>query len=162
MDLTVIIPTYNESKNIVLLIDRVFRVFSFYNLNAEVIVVDDNSPDRTWEVVEQLRGTYKNLRLVCRDRKRGLSSAVLEGIKLAKGNIIGVMDGDLSHPPEKIPELIMPILQDDADFVIGSRYVLGGDVKEWSFKRRIYSMIATAIAKGLTSIKDPMSGFFFF
>ncbi len=162
MDLTVIIPTYNESKNIALLIDRVFRVFSFYNLNAEVIVVDDNSPDRTWEVVEELRETYKNLRLICRDKKRGLSSAVLEGIKLAQGNIIGVMDGDLSHPPEKIPELIMPILQGEADFVIGSRYVLGGDVKKWPFKRRVYSMIATAIARGLTSVKDPMSGFFFF
>lgn len=71
------------------------------------------------------------------------------------------MDADLSHPPEKIPELVNPILKGEADFVIGSRYVNKGEIEEWSFSRKMSSRLATLAACGLTGVKDPMSGFFF-
>ncbi len=162
MDLTVIIPTYNEAENIPILVERVFRVFSEHSFEAEVIIVDDNSPDGTWEVARQLKSTYHNLEVLRRFNKRGLSSAVLDGIQLAKGKIIGVMDGDLSHPPEKIPDLIKPILSGESDLVIGSRYVKGGNIENWPFRRKVSSKLATLAARGLTPINDPMSGFFFF
>lgn len=101
MDLTVIIPTYDEAKNIPILVEEIFKAFREHSLDAEVLIVDDNSPDGTWEIARQLKGTYNNLQVLRRLNKRGLSSAVLDGIQLAKGNIIGVMDGDLSHPPER-------------------------------------------------------------
>jgi dolichol-phosphate mannosyltransferase len=161
MDLTVVIPTYNEAKNITILVERTFKVFHECNLDAELIIVDDDSPDRTWEVAQQLKSTYCNLEVLRRFDKRGLSSAVLDGIQLARGNIIGVMDADLSHPPEKIPELVKPIMSQQSDLVIGSRYVKGGDTENWPFKRKVSSKLATLTARGLTQIKDPMSGFFF-
>ena len=162
MDLTVIIPTYNESENIPILVERIFRVFREQSLDGEVIIVDNNSPDGTWEVAQQLKSTYNNLEVLRRINKKGLSSAVLDGIQLARGDLIGVMDGDLSHPPEKIPELVMPIVLGESDLVIGSRYVKGGDIENWPFRRKASSKLATLAARGLTRIKDPMAGFFFF
>src|SRR3972149_3442946 len=162
MDLTVVIPTYNEAKNIPILVERIFKVFREHTLDGELIIVDDNSPDGTWEVAQQLKGTYNNLEVLRRFDKRGLSSAVLAGIQLARGNIIGVMDADLSHPPDNIPELAKPIISGESDFVIGSRYVEGGDVENWPFARKVSSKLATLVARALTHVKDPMSGFFFF
>ena len=162
MDLTVVIPTYNEAKNIPILVQRIFQIFREHSFEAEVIIVDDNSPDETWEVAQQLKSTYNNLEILRRFDKRGLSSAVLDGIQLARGNIIGVIDGDLSHPPEKIPELVKPIMFGESDFVIGSRYMKGGDSENWPFVRKVSSKLATLVARGLTHVNDPMSGFFFF
>ncbi len=162
MDLSVVIPTYNEAENIQILIERVFRVFHEHILDGEIIIVDDNSPDETWQVASQLKSTFINLEVLRRLNKRGLSSAVLDGIKLARGYIIGVMDADLSHPPEKIPELVKPIMSGESDLIIGSRYVKGGNIENWPLSRRASSKLATLAARGLTHIKDPMSGFFFF
>jgi len=162
MDLTIVIPTYNEAENIPILVERIFRVFREHSLDGEVIIVDDDSPDCTWEVVQKLRSIYNNLELLRRVDKRGLSSSVLDGIDLSKGKVIGVMDADLSHLPEKIPELLKPITNGESDFVIGSRYMKGGKIVEWPFKRKFASKLATLAAIGLTKVKDPMSGFFFF
>ncbi|HXG30858.1 MAG TPA: polyprenol monophosphomannose synthase [Thermodesulfobacteriota bacterium] len=162
MDLTVVIPTYNEAENIPILLDKVFREFRKHGLDGEVIVVDDDSPDGTWEIAQRLKSTYGNLEVLHRINKRGLSSAVLDGFQTAKGRIIGVMDADLSHPPEKIAELVKPIMAGESDFVIGSRYVEGGSTENWSLRRRVSSIIATLAVIGLTDIRDPMSGFFFF
>ena len=161
MDLTIVIPTFNEAENIPILVEGIFKVFHEQGLKGEVIIVDDNSPDGTWEVARQLKSTYNNLDVLRRFNKRGLSSAVLDGIQLARGNIIGVMDGDLSHPPEKIPELVKPIMSGESDFVIASRYVKGGIIENWPFIRKASSKLATIAARGLTHVKDPMSGFFF-
>jgi len=90
----------------------------------------------------------------------GLSSAVLEGFKVSKGNVLGVMDADLSHPPEKIPEMYEIIKKNRADFVIGSRYIKRGKIKGWGIKRKIMSKGATLLARPFTKVKDPMSGFF--
>jgi len=160
MNLSIVIPTYNEAENLPILINRIFNVFQDNSLDGEVMIVDDDSPDKTWQIAEQLKQKY-NIELLRRLNKRGLSSAVLDGFLIAKGEILGVMDADLSHAPEKIPDLINPILSGDSDFVIGSRNIEGGDSDNWPFLRKLSSKLATIAARGLTNIKDPMSGYFF-
>ena len=161
MDITLVIPTYNESENLPILLERVFSVFRESNLDGKVIVVDDDSPDGTWKVAEGLKEKYSGLEVLRRLNERGLSSAVLNGFSMSKSGILGVMDADLSHPPEKIPELIAPILSGEADITIGSRYVDKGESGDWALSRKISSRLATLAVIGLTKVKDPMSGFFF-
>ena len=156
--LSLILPTYNEAENMPSLLERISRSIM---VDYEIIVIDDNSPDMTWKVAERLSQRYP-LRVIRRQRKKGLSSAVLRGIKESRGDIIGIMDSDLSHPPEKIMELASPIMEGKADISIGSRYVSGGGMEEWPFLRRIMSSIGIVLALPLTSVKDSMSGFFFF
>lgn len=160
--ISLIIPTYNEAENIVFLLDRVSSICSTKPYEAEIIVVDDNSPDKTWEKVEIVKDQKKGaIRLLRRFNKRGLSSAVLEGFSIAKGTILGVMDADLSHPPEMIPEFVDPIIKADADFTIGSRYIKGAKIDNWPFRRKITSKLARLLARPFTDVKDPLSGFFF-
>ncbi len=161
MDITLVIPTYNEAGNIPILVDKVFNIFSNEELDGYIIIVDDNSPDQTWKVAEDLQDKYPNLKVLRRLDKRGLSSAVLDGFAMAKTEIVGVIDADLSHPPEKIPELVAPIINGEADFTLGSRYIDQGGIENWPLKRKISSKIATLAVLGLTKAKDPMSGFFF-
>src|SRR5262249_14226205 len=121
-------------------------------------LMDDNSRDGTEEAVAQLHRDW--VRLIVRTHDRGLSPAVLDGLRAARHNVFVVMDADLSHPPEKIPELVRA-LQDGADFVIGSRYVAGGTTDaEWGLFRWLNSRVATLLAWPLTSARDPMAGFF--
>lgn len=159
VQVSIVIPTFNERDNLPILIQRIDRALN--GTICEIIVVDDDSPDGTWKRAEELRDKYKNLRVLRRTDKRGLSSAVLDGFEIAKGNILGVIDADLSHPPEKIPELIEPIMNGEADMTIGSRYIDEGGIEKWSGLRKMYSKMATLLVLGLTSVKDPMSGFFF-
>jgi dolichol-phosphate mannosyltransferase len=161
MDITLVIPTYNEAGNIPILVEKVFRIFSCKKLDGKIIIVDDDSPDQTWKVAENLKDKYPNLDVLRRLEKRGLSSAVLDGFALANTEIVGVIDADLSHPPEKIPELVAPIIKGEADFTLGSRYIDQGGTQNWPLKRRLSSKIATLAVLGLTKVKDPMSGFFF-
>lgn len=161
MKVSVIIPTYNEKENIEVLIPKINEVLK--NHEHEVIVVDDNSPDGTANAVLKLRELYKNIKLLKRPRKLGLSSAILDGVKIAKGTYIVVMDADLQHPPEILPRLIEEI-EKGYDIVIASRYVKGGGTEGWSFLRKIISLGAMAIAKILIpkcrGLSDIMSGFF--
>ena len=161
MFISLVIPTYNEAENIPEIIKIVFSVLKKSGLDGEIIIVDDDSPDGTWEIAERLKSVY-NIRVLRRLGKRGLSSAVIDGFKITSGDIIGVMDADMSHPPEQIPELLEPILSNKSDFVIGSRYVDGARIENWSFGRKVSSRIAVLAVRGLTSVRDPMSGFFFF
>jgi len=160
MDLSIVIPTYNEKENIQELIKKIQKEFKENKINGEIIIVDDNSPDGTGKILEELKKKQKNIKIIHRKEKLGLSSAVLEGWKIAKGEILGVMDADLSHPAEKIKELFYAIKKEEADFTIGSRYIKGGKIKGWNFKRKLMSKTATLLAKPFTKIKDPMSGFF--
>jgi len=157
---SIIIPTYNESDNIRKIIPEIFAVFRAKDINGEVVVIDDNSPDKTWQIAEDLGKEY-NVKSIRRVNERGLSSAVVRGFKEASGNLIGVMDADLSHPTDAIPDMIEP-LRSGTELVIGSRYVSGGGIENWPAKRKVISKGATMLARGLTKIKDPMSGFFFF
>jgi dolichol-phosphate mannosyltransferase len=159
MRVSIIIPTYNERENLPLLVEKLSEILEENFVDGEIVIVDDNSPDGTGEIAEKLKEKYK-MQVLHRKAKLGLSSAVLDGAKIAKGDIIGVMDADLSHPPEEIPKFLRAIKE--ADFVIGSRYKKGGKIENWDLKRKIVSKGAKFLAKPLTSVTDPLSGFFFF
>ena len=161
MDISIVIPTYNESENLPILIDGIVKVLEESGIEGQIIVVDDDSPDKTWKTAQELKNSYENIKVLRRQDKRGLSSAVLDGFAMSESPILGVMDADLSHPPEKIPELVEPIVCGDADITIGSRYIDEGGIEKWPFLRKLSSKLATLAACKLTSVKDPMSGFFF-
>lgn len=160
MDLSLVIPTYNEKENVGVLVSKIQKEFLDNNIDGEIIFVDDGSPDGTGKILEDLKSKNGNLKIVHRSGKLGLSSAVLEGWKISEGSILGVMDADLSHPPEKIHELFNSIKFKGFDFAIGSRYVKNGKIVGWNFKRKLMSKTATFLARLFTKIKDPMSGFF--
>jgi dolichol-phosphate mannosyltransferase len=157
---SIIVPTLNESQNIGTLLERLLRVCSEASIEVEIVVVDDGSTDGTVEAVERLAETQP-VRLVRRPGKMGITSAVLDGAREARGSIIGVMDADLSHPPEKIPELAVPIIEGRADMTIASRYAPGGGCTQWPLSRRLVSRGATILSRPVTGARDPMSGFFF-
>lgn len=165
--LSIVIPTYNESKNIVRILDSL-NISLPRDLETEVIVVDDNSPDGTSKTVEEYakRSDNKgfNIQVIKRENKRGLSSAIVKGIEHAKGEAVVVMDSDLSHPPQTVPKMIEELRKSGCDIVVASRYIKGGSISGWPFKRKLISKGATKIAQhGLgIKIKDPMSGFFAF
>lgn len=157
---SIVVPTYKEAENIPVLAGRIFDALSGTNLAAELIFVDDNSQDGTIEAVEKLAKTLP-VRLITRTNERGLSSAVVRGFEGARHDTLLCMDADLSHPPESIPALINPVVRGEADFAIGSRYTAGGTTQEdWGILRRLNSNVATALARPLTSARDPMAGFF--
>jgi len=155
--ISIILPTYNEKDN---LRNVVKEIFGIVKRNAEVIVVDDNSPDGTGIIADDLSKKYE-IKVVHRPRRLGLTPAIAEGIKIAKGEIIGVIDADMSHPPSLIPQMISLLESDAADIVVGSRYSVGGSVETWSSFRKSVSLLATFLARLLVDAKDPMSGFFF-
>ncbi|EDL60234.1 glycosyltransferase [Gimesia maris] len=160
LQLSIIVPTYCEAENLTVLIPRVNRVLTEAELDAEIIVVDDDSPDETIQVCEKLAENCP-LRLITRKNERGLSTAVIAGLNAASGGILLVMDADLSHPPEKIPELVSALNQRQADFVIGSRYVEGGTTDQsWGWFRKWNSRVATWLSRPFTSARDPLAGFF--
>lgn len=156
---SVIIPTLNEGKNIDHLLSSVLESCSSKSYDLEVIVVDDGSTDGTREAVTK-RQSDRRIRLICREDKKGLSSAIVEGAQSAKGAVVVVMDADFSHPPEAVPELIAPVLAGTHDIAIGSRYVSGGSTPGWSLFRLFSSRFATLLAWPFTNVHDPMSGFF--
>ncbi len=156
-----IVPTYNERDNLDSLVSRTLDACIAAGLDVEIVVVDDNSPDGTGLRADEL-SKVKPVKVLHRTGKLGLSSAVLEGIAAAKGSVFVIMDADLSHPPEKIPEMAGKVLSGEADIVIGSRYVPGGSVENWPVTRRFVSKSATLLARGLTKVKDPMTGFLVF
>lgn len=157
---SIIVPTYKEALNIPILTTRLFNALKSAGIEAELILVDDNSNDGAEKVVEGLTRELP-VRLIVRTNERGLSSAVIRGFEEAKNEILLCMDADLSHPPESVPDVIAPIANGTADFCLGSRYVAGGKTKEdWGFLRWLNSKVATLMARPLTNAKDPMAGFF--
>ena len=160
LDVSIIVPTYCEAENLPTLVPRISAALEDAGLRGEIVVVDDNSPDDTAEVCSELALEHP-LRLETRTTDRGLSPAVIHGMKQAEGAVLLVMDADLSHPAEKIPDLVEAVRSGDADFVIGSRYVQGGGTDDdWGVFRWLNSKVATLLARPLTSAKDPMAGFF--
>lgn len=157
---SVIIPTYREAANLESLCNRICAVFDAANLNGEIVLVDDDSGDGTDTIAEQLARQCP-VQLIVRKGERGLASAVLRGFREARHDVFVVMDADLSHPPERIPALLQPLLSGEADFVIGSRYCPGASTADdWGLWRRVNSWFATALAWPLTPARDPMAGFF--
>jgi dolichol-phosphate mannosyltransferase len=157
---SIVIPTYNEAGNIKKIIHSTFNVFKENGIDGEIVVVDDNSPDGTANVAEGLKNKF-NVRVIRRTAKMGLASAVVDGFNIANGDILGVIDADLSHNPKFIFDLVNPISRGEADLTIGSRYIKGGRIENWSLLRKLISKGAILLARPLTTIKDPVSGFFF-
>ena len=187
-DLSVIIPTYNEYENILQLVEIIKDMLPD-DLFTEIIIVDDNSPDGTGRLIASyiedaltkvcsgIQQAHENssnfaiktresiVRLVRRENKSGLISAILQGIKSSTGRYILVMDADFSHPPETVPLLINELLRDPNCIVVASRYTRGGSIRGWPYKRLLLSRLAAKIAihgLKLCNIRDPISGFFAF
>ena len=126
MLLSLVIPTYNERQNIALLVQSITPTLEKTLDHFEIIVVDDDSPDGTWQVVDELAKDNPRLAVIRRRGDKGLATAVVAGWQTARGALLGVMDGDLQHPPEVLPVLLRTILDSQADIVIASRNVEGG------------------------------------
>ena len=162
---SLVIPTYNERENIpniIAILDELLE--QAIPKDYELIVVDDNSPDGTWEIAQSLLPKYPQLRVMRRIRERGLSSAVIRGWQAATGRVLGVIDGDLQHPPQVLVQLLNAIDQ-GADLAVASRHVEGGGVSSWSFIRRFLSrgaqLLGLVILPGVIGrVSDPMSGYF--
>lgn len=156
--LSIIIPTYNEAENIKPIVVKLSSMLSEIDIRGEIIVVDDNSPDGTAILAQRMVGEYP-VRVCVRKNKRGLAKAVVKGFELAEGDICIVMDADMSHPVEKIPDMINPILKGKCDITVGSRYIAEGNFETWSLMRTLMSKAAGFLAKGVTNISDSTSGY---
>ncbi len=161
--LALVIPTLREADNIHGLLDHVRSVLDPVGIDYEILVVDDDSRDGTEEIVCAIAQEDPRVRLLVRKGERGLSGAVLYGWRQTGAAILGVMDADLQHPPELLPELISAILAGH-DLAIGSRYTVGGQLGAWNPVRKLLSAVAVwatwPIQRAGIRAKDPMTGFF--
>ena len=162
---SLIIPSYNEGSNI----QEIVKILSGL-LDSEIpgeyelIVVDDDSPDRTWKIAQELTPQYPQLKVMRRQKEKGLSTAVIRGWQVARGEVLGVIDADLQHPPEVLLKLWQE-MEKGADLAVGSRHVEGGGVSEWSVIRRFLSRGAQMLGliilpEVIGRLSDPMSGYF--
>jgi dolichol-phosphate mannosyltransferase len=158
-DFTIVIPTYNERDRIGVLLERVFGACDHEGLAVEVVIVDDNSGDGTGTVADEW-ARRRRVRVIHRAGKLGLGTAVLEGFAAAQSEIVGVMDGDLSHPPELLPRLFRTMGDGTFDLVVASRYVPGGGTSNFPIGRWLLSRAGCWLARPLTPVHDAMSGFF--
>ncbi|HTH22540.1 MAG TPA: glycosyltransferase family 2 protein [Nitrososphaeraceae archaeon] len=177
---SVVIPTYNESENILRLITEIENNLPTSHF-TEIIIVDDNSPDGTGKLVENYiqeqnaklengrdnssNSSSKNYRVkvVHRRAKNGLIPAILDGVKQSTGMNVLIMDADFSHPPEVIPKMMRELALNPNSIIIGSRFIEGGKVVGWPQRRKLLSRGASALARlglNVKRVKDPMSGFF--
>ena len=158
--ISVISPTYNEAENVEPLVRALTAALD--GIDHEIIIVDDDSPDRTWERAESLTGEFPTVRVIRRFGDPGLSQAVLAGMAAATGDVLAVIDADGQHDERVLPQMLGLITTDKADVVVGTRAAEGGSYGDWSAGRRFVSWVATLIAKILlrVPVSDPMSGFF--
>ena len=159
--LSVVIPTYNEAGGIEKLIGALTGVFKSEGIDGEIVIVDDNSPDGTGAIVDSLAARYP-CRCVHRAGKLGLASAVIDGWNTCASPILGVMDGDFSHDINIVPQLIGALTSGEYELAIGSRYVRGGGITNWPWRRRVTSRVAIMLAQPLTPVRDITSGYLFF
>ena len=157
---SVVTPTFNEAENLPVLVEAVHAALG--TLPHEIVVADDDSPDRTWEVAERLAETDPSIRVLRRFRDPGLSAAVLDGMTVARGEYLAVIDADLQHDPAILPEMVGLLASGTVDVCVGSRATEGGGYGDWSAARRLVSWVATMIARVLlrVPVSDPMSGYF--
>jgi dolichol-phosphate mannosyltransferase len=154
----VVVPTYREVENIPFLVDRLHDIREQTGWKIKLLFMDDNSKDGSEELIRAMDLPW--VKMIVRTTDRGLSQAVLEGLHRLSADVLVVMDADLSHPTEKIPELVQA-LENGADFAVASRFAEGGSTDDdWGIFRWLNSRVATLVALPLSPLKDPMSGFF--
>jgi dolichol-phosphate mannosyltransferase len=154
---SIVLPTYNEAESLPVIVPRIARTLSDAGITCEILVVDDNSPDGTANVAEQLAAEHP-VRVIRRTEERGLATAVLTGFEHAHAPICVVLDADGSHPVAVLPQMVRMIEQDKADIVVGSRNVRGGGSRNWPLFSQLKSKAAASLTFGLTSMTDPTTG----
>ncbi|MGI9103814.1 MAG: polyprenol monophosphomannose synthase [Terriglobales bacterium] len=159
MQLTVVTPTYNEAANVPAFARAVTEVLR--GVDHEILIVDDDSPDRTWEVAEGLRAEFPRVRVLRRRGERSLAASVIEGFSAARGQAVACMDADLQHDPAILPEMLRQLTA-GGELVVGCRYMPGGGTSDWGLLRRLASRAATQLAESALGLRlrDPMSGYF--
>ncbi|MBW2718742.1 MAG: glycosyltransferase [Deltaproteobacteria bacterium] len=151
------VPTYREVDNLPLVAEAVEQSLADTGHDYELLFIDDDSNDGSEEICAGLSERLR-ARMVVRRGERGLATAVIHGIAMSSGDIIVVMDADLSHPPSAIPKMVKRLLDGESDFVLGSRYVEGGSIHDdWSLFRKLNSVLSSLLARPLCPLKDPMS-----
>jgi dolichol-phosphate mannosyltransferase len=155
---SVVLPTFNEAESLPVIIPRIAETLAAAGIAAEIIVVDDNSPDGTAAVAEGLAKQWP-VRVQKRVTERGLATAVLAGFAMSSAEVCVVMDADGSHPVDALPRMVRLILDDKADVVVGSRHVAGGGSRDWPLFSQFKSKLASTLALGVTSMTDPTTGF---
>ena len=158
-EVTIVVPTYNERDRLAELVNALFDACDRARLALELVIVDDNSPDGTGALADDLART-RRMRVVHRAGKLGLGTAVVAGFEVASAPLLGVIDADLSHPPQVVPKLVAALRAANADLVVASRYIPGGSTFGWPLSRRLMSRLACVLARPLTPIRDATSGFF--
>jgi dolichol-phosphate mannosyltransferase len=158
--LSVITPTFNEAENLPVLVEELDHALA--GIPHEIVVADDDSPDRTWEVADKLAAEDPGIQVMRRFHDKGLSAAVLDGMSIARGQYLAVIDADLQHDPTALPRMLEVVRSGSADVCVGSRATEGGGYGDWAASRRLVSWVATFIARVIlrVSVSDPMSGFF--
>ena len=158
-----VVPTLNETENIVTVLDRAREALSQVPLVWEILVVDDHSTDGTAETVRRYSETHSGVRMLERQSEKGLAGAITYGWMHTDADVLGVMDGDLQHPPELLPELVRRVCQ-GSDIAIASRYLQADSMEEWSLPRRTISRLSVLASRPVQRselrVRDPMSGFF--
>ena len=159
-ELSVVVPTFNERDNVTVLYRRLEATLS--GIAWEVVFVDDNSPDGTWDVVRGLARKDSRVRCIRRIGRRGLSGACIEGILASSGPYAAVMDADLQHDETQLPKMVALLRSGEAELVVGSRYIEGGSADSFDKQRAGASQLATEVARRVLKVEvaDPMSGFF--
>ncbi len=167
VDLSLVLPTYNEAAHIEAAVEQLVATLDrIHKVRYEIIIVDDDSPDRTWETALRLADKYPQMRVIRRQGERGLSTAVLRGWQSARGEIFGVMDADLQHPAETMADLWRAMIHGHgADVAVASRYIEGGGVSDWTLSRRLMSRFAqllglVVLPEVIGKVSDPLSGYF--
>ncbi len=154
-----VLPTYNERDRLAELVTALFDATERHHLALELVIVDDNSPDGTGQVADDLARSHR-ITVVHRAGKLGLGTAVIAGFAVASAETVGVMDADFSHPPALVPRMVAAFRATGADALVASRYVPGGSTPDWPWRRRVMSRVACLLARPLSPVRDAASGFF--
>ena len=155
--ISIVVPTYREADNLPLVAKAVDEALAGVGHDYELLFIDDDSQDGSEEICAELSERFP-VRIVLRKGERGLATAVVHGIMVSSGDIVVVMDGDLSHPPSVIPSMTKRLLSGESDFVLGSRYVEGGSIDEdRSLFRKLNSVIPSLLARPLCPLKEQLN-----
>jgi dolichol-phosphate mannosyltransferase len=159
MELTVVTPTFNEAENV----ERFVRTVSgvLRGIQHQIVIADDDSPDQTWRVAQELAKSFASVRVLRRQGRRSLAGSVIDGFSMAAGDVVACIDADLQHDPAILPAMLGE-LRGGAELVVGCRYMPGGGTTNWNWIRRLESWTATRMAQAYLGLKlrDPMSGYF--